>query len=118
MRKDWAYNYEISSMGFYSMISQTNAFTLYHYLASIPNVSMIDNSCESHTYDMNQKLTKLKQLRDSYRDLGPNVGRKLVRKTTREIYRIEGQIKTDARGKQTKKRKQTKRKQTKNKYLV
>ena len=28
------------------MLYETNAYILYHYLINIPNISMIDNSCE------------------------------------------------------------------------
>ena len=106
MSKDWMYNYNISDVGFYNMISKTTADVLYNFLTNIPNVSMIDNSCESH--DLKPEVNKLKELRDSYRKLGPRVGKKLVKKMTKKIYRLEGKLRSKARGKQ-RKRKQTKR---------
>jgi len=100
--KDWAYNINISNIGLYSMISKTTADVLYNFLVNIPNVSMIDNSCESHA--LNYEVNKLKQLRDSYRKLGPRVGKKLVKKMTKKIYRLEGKLRSKARGKHRKRR--------------
>ena len=94
------------------MISETNAFTLYNFLANIDNVNMIDNSCEIH--DLNEEVNKLKALRDSYRKLGPRVGKKLVKQITKKIYRMEDKLRTTARGKHkkrnTKKRNNTRKK--------
>jgi hypothetical protein len=101
MSKDWAYNYNISDLGFYNMISKTTADVLYNFLSNIPNVSMIDNSCESH--DLKPEVNKLKELRDKYRELGPRVGKKLVKKMTKKIYRLEAKLRSKARGKHRKK---------------
>jgi hypothetical protein len=100
MSKDWTYNYNISDVGFYNMISKTTADVLYNFLVNIPNVSMIDNSCESH--DLKPEVNKLKELRDIYRELGPRVGKKLVKKMTKKIYRLEGKLRSKARGKHRK----------------
>ena len=101
MSKDWSYNYNISDVGFYNMISKTTADVLYNFLSNIPYVSMIDNSCESH--DLKSEVNKLKELRDSYRILGPRIGKKLVKKITKKIYRLEGKLRSKARGKHKKK---------------
>jgi len=112
--KDWAYYYGIRNIVSTKMIYLTNAYSLYNYLSNIPNVSIIDNSCESHNLD--KELNNLKKLRDSYRKLGPRVGKKLVRKVTKKINRLFGNQRTKARGKRkTAKRKTTKRKTTKRK---
>jgi hypothetical protein len=52
----------------------------------------------------NKEVNKLKQQRDNYRKLGTNVGKKLVKKMTKKIYRIDQQLRSKARGK-TKKHK-------------
>jgi hypothetical protein len=100
LKKDWNYNINTNKYSYVNMISETNAFTLYNYLSNIPNVSMIDNSCEIH--ELNQEVNKLKKLRDSYRKLGPKVGKKLVKQITKKIYRLEDKLKTKARGKTNK----------------
>jgi hypothetical protein len=104
---DWAYVYGIRDVAMLKMIYETNAYSLYHYLAEIPHVSMIDNSCESHS--LYNEVRKLKVLRESYRKLGPKVGKKLVRETTKKIYRMESQLKSKARGKTSKKKHRTRK---------
>ena len=104
---DWAYVYGIRDVAMLKMIYETNAYSLYHYLSEIPHVSMIDNSCESHS--LYNEVRKLKVLRESYRKLGPKVGKKLVRETTKKIYRMESQLKSKARGKKTNKKRKQKR---------
>jgi hypothetical protein len=99
-KKSWEYNVHSNTFEYGDMIYETTAYALYHYLANIPNVSMIDTSCESHS--LNKEVNKLKQQRDSYRKLGPKLGKKLVKKMTKKIYRIDQQLRSKARGKQRK----------------
>ena len=112
LKKDWNYDSNTNKYSYVNMISETNAFTLYNYLSNISNVSMIDNSCEIH--DLNEEVNKLKALRDSYRKLGPRVGKKLVKQITKKIYRLEDNLRSKARGKHkkrnTKKRNNTRKK--------
>jgi len=100
-QKSWKYNIHSNTFEYEDMISTTNAYALYNYLANIPNVSMIDTSCESH--ELNEEVNKLKELRDSYRKLGPRVGKKLVKQITKKIYRLEHKLRSKARGKHKKK---------------
>ena len=93
----WSYNNYTDSIEYIDMLYETNAYILYHYLINIPNISMIDNSCEVNEHY--QEIHKLKKLRDSYRKLGPKIGKKLVEKMTKKIYRLENKLKTKARGK-------------------
>lgn len=96
-QKSWEYNVHSNTFEYGDMISKTTAHALYSYLANIPNVSMIDTSCESH--ELNKDVNKLKKQRDSYRKLGPRVGKKLVKQMTKKIYRMEQQLRSKARGK-------------------
>ena len=99
-KQSWEYNIHSNTFVYGEMIYKTTAYVLYKYLANIPNVSMIDTSCESH--DLNKDVNKLKKQRDSYRKLGPRVGKKLVKKITKKLYNFEQQLKTKARGKHKK----------------
>jgi hypothetical protein len=102
-QKTWEYNVHTDTYVYGEMISYTGAFVLFNYLANIPNVSMIDTSCE--VYNDYNEVNKLKALRDSYRKLGPKVGKKLVKQITKKIYRLENKLRTTARGKRRNTRK-------------
>jgi hypothetical protein len=102
-KQSWEYNVFNNTFVSGDMIYSTTAFVLYNYLQNIPNVSIIDTSCESH--DLYNDINKLKKQRDSYRKLGRNVGKKFVKKTTKKIYRLEQQLRSKARGKKTRKNK-------------
>ena len=109
-QKSWEYNVNSNTFVYGDMIYKTTAFALYNYLQNIPNVSMIDTSCESH--ELFGDVNKLKAQRDSYRKLGPRLGKKLVKKMTKKIYRIEQKLMSKARGKT--KNKKTKKQKNKN----
>ena len=80
-KQSWEYNIHSNMFVYGDMIYTTTAFALYNYLRNIPNVSMIDTSCESH--DLYNDINKLKKQRDSYKKLGRHVGKKLVKKMTK-----------------------------------
>ena len=98
MKRDWAYNYNITNIGYYNMISKTTADVLYNYLVNIPNVSMIDNSCESHV--LKSEVNELKELKEKYRkEYGPKLAKKKIKETNKKIYRLTRKISSKARGK-------------------